>query len=131
MNATTSWADGYLVLTNNINTCAMRGLGVPQVHFAIESQMDELALSLEMDPFELRRLNGYKLGSSTATRQLLDQSVGYMDCLDKAEKSARAASARKRERRRPAVRARNGGFLVFHWRRLALGFLRCAGSCYR
>ena len=81
------WADGYLVLTNNINTCAMRGLGVPQVHFAIESQMDELALSLEMDPFELRRLNGYKLGSSTATRQVLDQSVGYMDCLDKAEKA--------------------------------------------
>ncbi len=81
------WADGYLVLTNNINTCAMRGLGVPQVHFAIESQMDELALSLGMDPFELRRLNGYKLGSSTATRQVLDQSVGYMDCLDKAEKA--------------------------------------------
>ena len=114
------WADGYLVLTNNINTCAMRGLGVPQVHFAIESQMDELALSLGMDPFELRRLNGYKLGSSTATRQVLDQSVGYMDCLDKAEGGARAASARKRERRWPVVWSWYGGVLVFHGCRIAL-----------
>lgn len=81
------WADGYLVLTNNINTCAMRGLGVPQVHFAIESQMDELARALEMDPFGLRRLNGYRPGSSTATRQVLDQSVGYMECLDRAEEA--------------------------------------------
>jgi len=81
------WVDGYIVRTNSINTCAMRGLGVPQIHYAAESQMDELALRLEMDPFEIRRINGFRIGSVTATRQVLDQSVGLMDCLDTAEKA--------------------------------------------
>ncbi len=81
------WVDSYMVFTNNVNTCAMRGLGVPQVHFACESQMDELARRLGMDPFRLRRINGFKAGSATATRQVLRQSVGLMDCLGAAERA--------------------------------------------
>lgn len=81
------WVDSYMVFTNSVNTCAMRGLGVPQVHFACESQMDELARRLGMDPFAIRRLNGFRQGSVTATRQVLDQSVGLMECLDTAERA--------------------------------------------
>ncbi len=83
------WVDGIMVRTNNINTCAMRGLGVPQVHFAAESQMDELGRRLKMDPFGLRRINGFRVGSKTATRQVLDQSVGLVECLDSAESALR------------------------------------------
>ncbi|MEE9275327.1 MAG: xanthine dehydrogenase family protein molybdopterin-binding subunit [bacterium] len=82
------WVDASSVFTNNPNTCAMRGLGVPQVHFACESQMEELALRLGMDPFELRRRNCFREGSVTATRQVLDQSVGLLPCLDAAERAA-------------------------------------------
>ncbi len=49
--------DGRSVYTNTPPLCAMRGAGNPQVHFAVESQMDILAEELGMDPVELRRKN--------------------------------------------------------------------------
>jgi CO/xanthine dehydrogenase Mo-binding subunit len=74
--------DAYLCYTNNPIGGAMRGFGAPQVCFAHESVMDELALELGMDPFEIRRKNALKLGSVTATGQVLDQSVGLKDTLE-------------------------------------------------
>jgi CO/xanthine dehydrogenase Mo-binding subunit len=75
--------DAYLCYTNNPIGGAMRGFGAPQVCFAHESVMDELALELGMDPLEIRRINAFKLGSVTATGQVLDQSVGLKDTLEK------------------------------------------------
>jgi nicotinate dehydrogenase large molybdopterin subunit len=69
------------VYTNNPFAGAMRGFGVPQAAFAHESQMDLLAKALHMDPLEIRRINALKTGSQTATRQLLQDSVGIQDCL--------------------------------------------------
>ncbi|MGA2990807.1 MAG: xanthine dehydrogenase family protein molybdopterin-binding subunit [Candidatus Korobacteraceae bacterium] len=67
------------VYTNNPVAGAMRGFGVPQVVVAHESQVDILARMLNIDPFEIRLKNGLKPGSSTATGQRLDNSVGYPD----------------------------------------------------
>ncbi len=74
--------DAYLCYTNNPIGGAMRGFGAPQVCFAHESVMDELALELGMDPLEMRRKNAFQLGSVTATGQVLDQSVGLKDTLE-------------------------------------------------
>jgi CO/xanthine dehydrogenase Mo-binding subunit len=65
----------------------MRGFGAPQVHVAHEQIMDELAEALEMDPLDIRRKNGFKLGSKTATSQVLDQSVGLQDTLEACAKA--------------------------------------------
>jgi CO/xanthine dehydrogenase Mo-binding subunit len=62
---------------------AMRGLGVPQVAVACESQMDILAERLHLDPFEVRLRNALKPGSLTATGQRLGQSVGFTETLEK------------------------------------------------
>lgn len=48
---------GTAVYTNKGPSCAMRGFGNPQVTFAVESLMDELAEKLDMDPIELRLKN--------------------------------------------------------------------------
>ena len=74
--------DAYLCYTNNPIGGAMRGFGAPQVCFAHESVIDELALELGMNPLEIRRINAFKLGSVTATGQVLDQSVGLKDTLE-------------------------------------------------
>ena len=50
-------ADAYLVYTNTLIGSSMRGMGVPQVCYAMECQMDNLAHKLGMDPVELRRRN--------------------------------------------------------------------------
>ncbi|MCK4316009.1 MAG: molybdopterin-dependent oxidoreductase, partial [Anaerolineae bacterium] len=46
---------GLSVYTNNVACGAMRGFGIPQSAFAVESLVDELAGKLGMSPFELRR----------------------------------------------------------------------------
>lgn len=77
--------DVYGAYTNNCYTGAMRGFGSPQIIFAQESLMDELAEELGMEPLELRRLNGFRQGSVTATGQTLDNhQVSLMEVLDKA-----------------------------------------------
>jgi len=76
------YVDAYLCYTNHPYGGAMRGFGAPQVHVAHEQLMDELAAELGLDPVNIRRKNGFKLGSVTATGQILDQSVGLMDTLE-------------------------------------------------
>lgn len=79
--------DGYLAYTNHPYGGAMRGFGAPQVNFAHESLVDELAERLGMDPYELRIKNCVELGSQTATGQVLDQSVGMKDAMEKARET--------------------------------------------
>ena len=78
--------DCYAMYTNNPPAGAFRGFGVTQSAFAVESNMDLLAHELGMDPFELRRINALRVGSVTATGQVLRESVGLLDCLAWVEK---------------------------------------------
>jgi len=74
--------DCYAMYTNNPPSGAFRGFGVTQSAFAVESNMDILAHELGMDPFELRRINALRVGGTTATGQVLRESVGLLDCID-------------------------------------------------
>ena len=64
-------AEAFAVYTNKTMTGAMRGFGAPQVCFAYESQMDEIAAALGIDPLEIRLLNGFEEGSLSPTGQAL------------------------------------------------------------
>ncbi len=63
--------DIYGVYTNNTYTAAFRGFGSPQVIFAQESLMDEIAAICGISPAEIRKLNGYRQNSITASGQKL------------------------------------------------------------
>jgi CO/xanthine dehydrogenase Mo-binding subunit len=75
----------YAMYTNNAPCGAFRGFGVTQSAFAVESNMDILAEELGMDPAELRRKNAMRVGVTTATGQLLSESVGLLECLERVE----------------------------------------------
>ena len=77
--------DATAVHTNNIPCGAMRGFGINQVTFAMESQVDKLAEKLGLDPFTIRRVNAMRPGSSTSTGQILGPSVGLLETLDVVE----------------------------------------------
>jgi selenium-dependent xanthine dehydrogenase len=85
-------ADCYAVYTNNPPAGAFRGFGVTQSCFAVESMMDMLAGELKIDPVEIRRLNALKVGSTTNTGQVLRESVGLTECIDKVEAEMRRLS---------------------------------------
>jgi len=71
------------VYTNKTYCGAFRGFGVPQVTFASESQIDELAKKLGMDRLEIRRINGLRAGDANATGQVYEQSVGLQETIER------------------------------------------------
>lgn len=83
-------ADGYAVFTNTVPCGAMRGYGVPQAAFALESLMDELAARLGLDPIELRMRNALDTTVPTTTGQVLCASVPFKEMLGRAKRSAEA-----------------------------------------
>ena len=55
--------------------------------------MDQLAEQLDIDPVELRRRNALRIGSTTSTGQVLDESVGLIECIDKVDRELRRLCA--------------------------------------
>ena len=77
------YVEAYAVYTNKTMTGAMRGFGAPQVCFAYESHMDDMAHDLGIDPLDIRRMNAFHEGSASPTGQVL-QSVVVKDSLEMA-----------------------------------------------
>lgn len=90
-------ADCYAMYTNNPPAGAYRGFGVLQSTFAIESMMDMLAEKLGLDPIELRRINALRIGSVTNTGQVLRESVGLLECIERVEQEMLRISGLRRE----------------------------------
>lgn len=80
--------DAFAVYTNNPMCGAMRGFGVPQMAFAHESQLDQLAEILKISPVELRLMNCLKPGAITATGQVLNSSIGIFETIKQAAQQA-------------------------------------------
>ena len=73
----------YAVYTNLPPAGPYRGVGVPHVAWAYESEMDRIARHLGMDPLELRLRNLVREGDVFVTGESL-ASVGVSDCLRQA-----------------------------------------------
>ncbi len=69
------------VYTNNIPNGAMRGFGVNQVTFAIESLIDDLCEKGGFDRWQFRFDNALTEGLQTSTGQTLKSAVGVKECL--------------------------------------------------
>lgn len=76
-------ADCYAMYTNNPPAGAFRGFGVTQSAFAVESMIDMLAEALHLDPILVRQINALRVGSQTNTGQVLTESVGLHECIEK------------------------------------------------
>src|SRR5437868_4886283 len=80
--------DGYRVLTNKPACGAMRGHGTVNVRFAFESQLDEIAAKLNIDPAEIRQRNLLQPPCVTVNG-LRVQSYGLPECIDRSEERSR------------------------------------------
>jgi 4-hydroxybenzoyl-CoA reductase subunit alpha len=86
--------DGYRVLTNKPACGAMRGHGTVNVRFAFESQLDELAAKIGMDPVEIRRKNLLKPPCVTVNG-LRVQSYGLPECINVVARESKWSERRK------------------------------------
>ena len=75
--------ESSLVYSNNQPSSSIRAPTAPQVCWALEQHMDELAAALGMDPVDLRRHTLIETGSVTATGQVLEQ-IAMKETLEKA-----------------------------------------------
>ncbi len=81
--------DAYTVYTNISTAGAMRGYGIPQMMFAMESHVDDIAKRLGIEPLKLRQMNlmeiGYKDNFSKnenyfdSFNQCIARGMEYMD----------------------------------------------------
>src|SRR3954464_5514153 len=101
--------DGYRVLTNKPACGAMRGHGTVNVRFAFESQLDELAAQIGMDPAEIRRRNLLQPPCITVNG-LRVQSYGLPECI---EKTVERSGWKERKGRLP--RGRGLGIACSHY----------------
>jgi CO/xanthine dehydrogenase Mo-binding subunit len=79
--------EGWAVFTNNGTCGAFRGFGVPQVLFALESNMDEAAEKLGLDPVTIRRKNVLHQGEVSPIGHTLRTGVSMDLVLDAVEQS--------------------------------------------
>ena len=79
--------------TNNPPCGAMRGFGANQSHFAMEGCMDLLAEATGLDPWELRWRNAVEVGSTFATGQVFEKSIGLKETLQAVKPHWEAARA--------------------------------------
>lgn len=82
--------DAYSVYTNTVPSGALRGYGMTQPAFAVESAMDELALALHLDPLALRRRNIVRPGDpllalAAGPDDVVFSEDGLAQCIDLVE----------------------------------------------
>ncbi|MGW0057741.1 molybdopterin-dependent oxidoreductase [Nocardia nova] len=87
--------DGYSVYTNTVPSGALRGYGMTQPVFAMESAMHELAVALGMDPLELRRRNIVRPGDALLAIHDEADDVAFTEdtlsaCIDRVDAALRA-----------------------------------------
>ncbi len=118
------WTDVRAAYTNNPYTGAMRGFGSPQVNFAIECLIDEIAEDIGLDPLTYRRKVCFRDGDVTPTGQRL---VGHRVSLDEVLARIGAASGfvdkwwRYRAAREAPCHFRRGVGLACSYRGVSLG----------
>jgi len=74
--------EGQVAYTNRLRAAGFRGYGNPQVTFAGECQIDEIAARLGRDPIDLRLQNAVRAGDDWVGGQRLE-ACGLVECLER------------------------------------------------
>jgi carbon-monoxide dehydrogenase large subunit len=75
--------DSMCVYTNHPIGGAMRGFGMPEIHWGIEQHIDQMAHKLGLDPVQVRLINCLKEGDETLTGMIM-HPTGLSQCIEKA-----------------------------------------------
>jgi carbon-monoxide dehydrogenase large subunit len=76
-------ADSLCVYTNHPVGSAMRGFGMPEIHWGLEQIMDRLAEKVDLDPAEFRRINCVRTDDEIVSGMKMTP-INLEACIDKA-----------------------------------------------
>lgn len=126
-NGLTSWrlqyacpnirGEAYTIYTNTPVGGAMRGYGIPQVCFAIESFMDDVANAIHMDPLEFRRKNLIQgFYADAYLKPIAANTNGIFECLKKGADYIRWDEKRKEYAEQTGDIRRGVGMALFSYK---------------
>lgn len=107
--------DPITVYTNLPAAGAMRGYGVPQIQFAIESHVDDIVKKLALDPIEFRRQNLAGVGYVDPLSKNKVYSNGLKECIDKGKELIRWDDKRESYRLQGEGKSRGLGMACFSY----------------
>ncbi len=107
--------DSYCVYTNHPIGSAMRGFGMPEIHWGLEQIMDRLAEQMQMDPADFRTRNCVRTGDNILTGMTMP-NVDLPQCIEK----VKAAIEWGREKPASASYKRRGQGLAIMWKAPAM-----------
>lgn len=105
--------DAYLVYTNKEYGTAFRGFGNPQLQFAFESQLDDIARQLGIDPMKIRLINANRPNTKTVTGAMIG-SCGMVESIEGAASAAKWETKRKNKGEEGYKKRGIGMSVVFH-----------------
>ena len=79
-------ADTYTVFTNKSVGGAMRGYGIPQAMFAMESHTEDVARAIGMEPYEFRMKNVMPKGFTDGFSKNVNYYDSFRECMEKGRK---------------------------------------------
>ncbi|HZW83963.1 MAG TPA: xanthine dehydrogenase molybdenum-binding subunit XdhA, partial [Candidatus Deferrimicrobium sp.] len=103
------------VYTNLPVAGAMRGYGTPQIFFAYEAHLDEIADKLQIDPIELRERNFVRLGHVDQLTQNRILSCGIRECVQKGKELIRWEEKKELYRNQNGNKRRGVGMACFSY----------------
>ena len=118
------WIDSYCIYTNLPPGGPYRGFGYSEFLFGLEIHMDRIAKHLNIDPVEIRRINGIKEGDKLAYGASMNPS-GLHQAIDKA---AEAIEWGKKEVSTDPKKVIGKGFSLF-WKAPAMP-PNASSSCF-
>ena len=105
------WCDSYCMYTNHPFATSFRGYAHPELTFAVERTMDQLAKQLNIDPIQLRIINCIKPGDTTPTQTVLTaNNIGDVEkCVNRAKELIQWEEGQKLNSGENKVRAKGIG----------------------
>ena len=102
------WCDSYCMYTNHPFATSFRGYAHPELTFAVERTMDQLAKQLNIDPIQLRIINGIKPGDTSPTQAVLTaNNIGDVEkCMNRAKELIQWDEGQKLDSGENKVRAK-------------------------
>jgi len=102
------WCDSYCMYTNHPFATSFRGYGHPELTFAVERTMDQLAKKLNLDPIQFRLMNTIKPGDTSPTQVLIDSNnIGdATKCIERAKELIAWDQGKRQETAEKKVRSK-------------------------
>ncbi|MFL0267075.1 xanthine dehydrogenase molybdenum-binding subunit XdhA [Candidatus Clostridium radicumherbarum] len=107
--------DPKTIYTNLPTAGAMRGYGVPQIIFALESHIDDIARELKMDPIDFRMQNLISVGHADPLTKNVVRTFGIPECIEKGKELIKWDEKKKKYKNQSGEKRRGVGMACFSY----------------